>query len=161
MEEISSCCMDRLKGYVKREVHRRGMTHYASRLVNDDKFPFGVMMDDFHWFSGDGGFMPVYDIPSQKLSLTGNVVARKIPNSIRSPFRIMVSGLAISPLMVVTPDSRAYLWTGNVGDTPDKNLRDLHSSLSIGPGTLLTQPPTFLDLTIGLLPWWYKGTSTG
>jgi hypothetical protein len=63
MEEISSRRMDWLRGYVKRELHRQGMTHYASRLVDDDKFPFGIMMDDFHWFSSDGGLMPVYDIP--------------------------------------------------------------------------------------------------
>lgn len=42
-------------------------THYASRLVNDDKFPFCVMMDDFHWFGGDWGFMPVYDIPKPEV----------------------------------------------------------------------------------------------
>jgi len=63
MEEISSCCVDRLQVYVKCKSHRRGMTHYASRLIDDDKFPFDVMMDDSHWFSGDGGFVPVYDIP--------------------------------------------------------------------------------------------------
>ena len=63
MEEISSCCVDRLQGYVKRGLHRRGVTHYASRLVDGDEFPFGVMMDDVHRFSGDWGFVPVYDIP--------------------------------------------------------------------------------------------------
>lgn len=39
------------------------MTHYAPRLVDDYKFPSSVVMDYFHRFSGDGGLMPVYDVP--------------------------------------------------------------------------------------------------
>lgn len=60
----------------------------------------------------------------QSFSHTGYVATarRKTANSIRSPFRIMVSGFATFPLMVVTPDSRAYLWTGTVGVGRGDNL---------------------------------------
>ena len=47
------------------------MTHYASRLIDDDKFPFDVMMDDSHWFSGNGGLVPVYDIPKPEAQSHG------------------------------------------------------------------------------------------
>ena len=110
MAKISSRCVDRLRGYVKRGLHRRGITYYASWLVDDHESPFSIMTDYFHWFSSDGGFMSVYDIPRPEVQSHRKYRGEtKTPNSIRSPFWIMVSGLAISPLIVVTPDSRAYL----------------------------------------------------
>ena len=46
------------------------MTNNASRLVDGDKPPLGVVMDNFHWFGSDGGFMPMYDIPRARGSVT-------------------------------------------------------------------------------------------
>jgi hypothetical protein len=110
MPKISSRCVNWLQGQVKHRIHCQGTTHYTPRLANDNKFPFSVVMNDFHRFSGDGGFIPMHHIPGTGLSLGRCCDNVRTPNSIRSPFWIMVSGLAISPLMVVTPDSRAYLW---------------------------------------------------
>ena len=109
--EISSCCVDRLQGYVQRGLYHQGATHNAPRLVDDDELPFSIVMDNSHRFSGDGGLVSVHDIPMPEVQ-PWETFEVKTPDSMRSPFRIMVSGLAIAPLMVVTPDSRAYLWTG-------------------------------------------------
>ena len=111
MTEISPRCVDRLQGYVQQGLDRQGTTHNAPGFVDDDELSFSIVMDDFHRFSGDGGFVSVYDIPMPRVQPCETFEV-KTSNSIRSPFRIIVSGLAISPLIVVTPDSRAYLWTG-------------------------------------------------
>ena len=157
MEEISSCCMDRLRGYVKRELRRRRMTHYAPRLVDDDKFPFDVMMDDFHWFSSDGWFMSVYNIP--KPEVQHHKKCRGEESSELYSVSVSDNGIGFGNLSVdsghprlesvsLDGERRCYLL-----GTSDKNLRDLHSSLSIGPEILLTRPPTSLDPTTGLWPW--------
>ena len=110
MPEIPSRCVDRLQGYVKRGLYRRGMTHYAPRLVDDNKFPLDIVMDYFYWFISYGRFVSVYNISEPEVQSHMRYCEEvKTLNSILSPFRIIVSGLAISPLMVVTPDSRAYL----------------------------------------------------
>ena len=115
MPEIPPCCVHRLQGDVEHGLSHQGTTHDAPRLVNDDEFPFHIMVDDFHRLSGDGGFVPVHDVPELDLQSHAKYYGRvKTPNSIRSPFRIIVSGLAISPLIVVTPDARAYLWAGTL-----------------------------------------------
>ena len=61
--EISPRCVDRLRGYVQHGLDLQGTTHNAPRLVNDDEFPFSIVMDNFHRFSGDGGLVSVHDIP--------------------------------------------------------------------------------------------------
>ena len=109
--EIPPRCVDRLQGHVQHGLDRQGTTHDAPRLVYDDEFPFSIVMDYFHGFSDDWGFVSVYDIPRPGVQ-PYETFELKTPYSMRSPFRIMVSGLAISPLMVVTPESMAYLWTG-------------------------------------------------
>lgn len=110
MPKVPPRCVDWLHGQVKRRIHHQRTTHYTSWLVDDNKFTFGIVMNDFHRFRGDRRFMPVYHIPRTGVESAGCYENAKISNSIRSPFWIMVSGLAIFPLIVVTPDSRAYLW---------------------------------------------------
>lgn len=110
MAEISSRCVDRLRDQVRHGLHHEGTTYYAPRLVDDDEPSFSIKVDNFHRPSGDGRLVPMYDIPEPEVqSHKKHHSEVEIPNSIRSPFRMMVSGLAIFPLMVVTPDSRAYL----------------------------------------------------
>jgi len=109
--EIPPRCVDRLQGYVQHGLYSQGTTHNAPRLVDDNELPFSIVMDDFYRFSGDGGLVSVHDIPTPEVQ-PYETFGVKTPDSMRSPFRITVSGLAISPLMVVTPDSRAYFWTG-------------------------------------------------
>lgn len=62
MSEIPSRCVNRLQGWVKHRRYRRGTTYYAARLVDDDEFSFNVVVNDFHGFSCNGGFMPMHDI---------------------------------------------------------------------------------------------------
>lgn len=101
----------------------------------------------------------MYDISRTELQSHGKRFdsGTKTPNSIRSPFWIMVSGLAIFPLTVVTPDSRAYLWTGTRASVVRvvwaKKVRGSHSSQSIGPGILWTRPRASPDQTSALWPW--------
>ena len=53
------------------------MTYYAPWLVDNDKLPLSVVMDNFHWFSGDRGFMPVYDIPMSEVQLHRSIMMRR------------------------------------------------------------------------------------
>ena len=76
------------------------LTHYTSWLVGDGESPFSVMVDGFHWFSSERDLMSVYDIPRR-----GSVpqeISWRDESTDRPPFRIMMSGLAISLLMAVT-----------------------------------------------------------
>ena len=67
MSEISSRCVDRLENCGKRGLYRRRSTHYAPRFIDDDKFPFSIVMDDFHRFRSDGGFVPVHNVPGPEV----------------------------------------------------------------------------------------------
>ena len=67
VSEISPRCVDRLRGRVQHRSDDQGTTHDAPRLVNDDKLSFSIVMDDFHRFSGNWGFVSVYDIPGPEV----------------------------------------------------------------------------------------------
>jgi hypothetical protein len=67
-------------------------THDTAWLVNRNKLTLSIFVWYFHRSRRDRRFVAMYIF------------------SMRSPLRTIVSGLAILPLIVVTPDSSAYLY---------------------------------------------------
>ena len=88
----------------------RAKTNDATRFIHDNELTINVMKKYFDGSRSHWRFMTMDNIPVSKVPLRQQIMRQhNATYSIRSPSFSMVSGRAIFPLTVVTPDSSAYL----------------------------------------------------
>ena len=89
------------------------MTHNASWFVDYDELTFLVVEYNLDWGRGHWRFVPMDDVSAtHTMSIAIEYCSQStVTDSILSPFLTMVFGFATLPLMVVTPDSSAYLYS--------------------------------------------------
>lgn len=91
------------------------MTYDATRLVDHEEIPFFVVEYNLDWSGCYRRFVPMNDVPGRINTINTNqyfAFSAGNTDSMRSPFLTTVQGFATSPLIVVTPESRAYLCSG-------------------------------------------------
>src|SRR6266508_3755435 len=85
-------------------------TNDATRFIHNNELTITVVKKHFDWSRSHWRFMTMDNIPVSNIPLRQQLVRQhNKAYSIRSPSFRIVSGRAIFPLTVVTPDSSAYL----------------------------------------------------